>query len=186
MLRVVPARPQSVELAPAIVHTDGTSRVQSVFADSNPRLYRLIEEFYALTGVPMLLNTSMNGRGEPIVERPQEAMMLALTAPLDAVYFGDLVATPRATTLRTLVPFALGEVVADDLPGTPLDAPDAGTNVAIRTPWGRVNHQVDDRALDLLRELDGRTVAALISEGVCSESDLLALQRRGLVGLSPR
>ncbi|MBU1589160.1 MAG: carbamoyltransferase [Actinobacteria bacterium] len=186
MLRVVPARPQSVELAPAIVHTDGTSRVQSVFADSNPRLYRLIEEFYALTGVPMLLNTSMNGRGEPIVERPQEAMMLALTAPLDAVYFGDLVATPRATTLRTLVPFALGEVVADDLPGTPLDAPDAGTNVAIRTPWGRVNHQVDDRALDLLRELDGRTVAALISEGVCSESDLVALQRRGLVGLSPR
>ncbi len=58
---------------PAIVHADGTSRVQTVNQEQHPALYSLIKQFYAETGCPMLLNTSLNIRGEPIVNNEQDA-----------------------------------------------------------------------------------------------------------------
>ena len=63
-------RPDQV---PAITHVDGTARHQTVRRDDNPAYYALIETFFRLTGVPMLLNTSLNGREEPLVETPQDA-----------------------------------------------------------------------------------------------------------------
>lgn len=61
------------ELIPAATHVDGTARPQTVNRDSNPRFYQLLHQFHQLTGVPVLINTSLNGAGEPIAETADEA-----------------------------------------------------------------------------------------------------------------
>lgn len=73
---------------PAVVHVDGTGRLQTVTSDSNPRYYRLIEAFRQLTGVPMLLNTSFN-ENEPIVCRPEEALDCFLRTRMDVLVLGN-------------------------------------------------------------------------------------------------
>jgi carbamoyltransferase len=74
---------------PAIVHVDGTARVQTVRRESNERLYRLLEAFEAQTGVPVLLNTSFNVKGEPIVETPRDAVACFLTTGIDYLALHD-------------------------------------------------------------------------------------------------
>ena len=76
MLLAERVRPEWRDRIPAIVHVDGTARVQTIRQDQNERLYRLIKEFDAITGVPVLLNTSFNVKGEPIVETPEDAIRL--------------------------------------------------------------------------------------------------------------
>ena len=71
MLYVVPVK--KGDKIPATTHTDGTGRLQTVYRDQNPRYYRLIEKFGEATGVPVILNTSFNLKGEPIVTTPQNA-----------------------------------------------------------------------------------------------------------------
>ena len=83
MLMAKHVSPAWKDKIPAIVHVDGTARVQTVNERANPTLYRLIKEFDALTGVPVLLNTSFNVKGEPIVERPHEAVECFLTTGID-------------------------------------------------------------------------------------------------------
>jgi carbamoyltransferase len=75
---------------PAIVHVDGTARVQTVRREHNERLYLLLKEFEALTGVPVLLNTSFNIRGEPIVESPADAMKCFLSTGIDYLSMHNL------------------------------------------------------------------------------------------------
>src|SRR5207244_3230819 len=74
MLLTKRVRPQWRDKVPAVVHVDGTARVQTVRLEHNERLYRLLEDFEAITGVPVLLNTSFNVKGEPIVETPEDAI----------------------------------------------------------------------------------------------------------------
>jgi carbamoyltransferase len=73
----------------AVTHVDGTARVQDVERDCNPRFYDLIAEFGRLTGTPVLLNTSFNVRGEPIVNTPAEAIRGYLDMDMDALVLGD-------------------------------------------------------------------------------------------------
>ena len=73
MLYVVPVRENHRNTLPAITHIDGTARLQTVFRDQSPRYYRLIERFGQATGVPVVLNTSFNLKGEPIVNTPANA-----------------------------------------------------------------------------------------------------------------
>jgi carbamoyltransferase len=73
MLYVVPVRENHHSTLPAITHVDGTGRLQTVFRDQSPRYYKLIERFGQATGVPVLLNTSFNLKGEPIVTTPANA-----------------------------------------------------------------------------------------------------------------
>lgn len=73
---------------PAIVHVDGSSRLQTVHENSNPRFYRVIEKFFELTGVPMVLNTSFN-KNEPIVCIPNEALDCFLRTKMDILVLGD-------------------------------------------------------------------------------------------------
>ena len=73
MLYVVDVKPEQQGMLPAITHADGTGRLQTVSAATNPRYYQLIQRFGEATGVPVLLNTSFNLRGEPIVNTPAEA-----------------------------------------------------------------------------------------------------------------
>jgi carbamoyltransferase len=84
MLRIAPLRKNAV---PAVTHVDGTARVQTVARADNPRYYDLITRVFELTGVPMVLNTSFNGNGEPIVESPEDAIECLLRTGLDALVF---------------------------------------------------------------------------------------------------
>ncbi len=89
MILVYDVLPEKRDLVPAITHVDGTGRVQSVRQEHNPRFHRLIAEFEKLTGVPMVLNTSFNIRGEPIVHRPEQAIECFLKTGMDALFLGD-------------------------------------------------------------------------------------------------
>ena len=83
MLYVVKVKPDKKHLLPATTHVDGTARLQTVHRDLSPRYYRLIEKFGEATGVPVLLNTSFNLRGEPIVNRPREAFQTFSKSDMD-------------------------------------------------------------------------------------------------------
>ena len=71
-----------------MTHVDGSGRLQTVTRASNPRYYALIERFAALTGVPMVLNTSFN-ENEPVVCRPEEALDCFLRTKMDVLVMGD-------------------------------------------------------------------------------------------------
>ena len=84
MMQVFQVRPNFREQIPAVVHVDGTGRLQTVHRETNPRFYRLIEHFRELTGIPVLLNTSFN-ENEPIVSYPEEALDCFLRTEMDAL-----------------------------------------------------------------------------------------------------
>lgn len=90
MIRVAEATAKCAKLAPAVVHVDGTARVQTVPPDGDPFLRALLTAFDEITGVPMLLNTSFNRRGEPIVETPEDAVDAFLAMKLDGLYLDGL------------------------------------------------------------------------------------------------
>lgn len=85
------------ENIPAVTHIDGTARVQTIHADQNPKFYSLIKEFQKLTGVPIVLNTSFNDSGEPIVENPEDAVRTFKSTNLDALIIGNYLLWPNKT-----------------------------------------------------------------------------------------
>ena len=74
---------------PAITHVDYSARIQTVTKDDNPLFYGVIEEFYKKTGCPMIVNTSFNVRGEPIVCRPEEAFKCFMRTEMDYLIMGS-------------------------------------------------------------------------------------------------
>lgn len=95
MLLVPPVRQQRRAAVPAITHVDGTARVQTVERDTNPEYFALIEAFHRRTGVPLVLNTSLNDAGEPIVETPQDAMRTFLRTEIDHLYLAPYLVSKR-------------------------------------------------------------------------------------------
>lgn len=98
MLLVTEVREEKRALIPAVTHVDNTTRPQTVTAEANPHYYRLIREFHRLTGVPMVLNTSLNVNREPIVETPIDALICAFGTAIDFLYLDGLLieCTPYA------------------------------------------------------------------------------------------
>ena len=96
MLLAKRVRPEWWDRIPAVVHVDGTARVQTVREQTNPVLYRLLREFEALTGVPVLVNTSFNVKGEPIVETPRDAVVCFLTTGIDNLILHDTLISKNA------------------------------------------------------------------------------------------
>jgi carbamoyltransferase len=90
MMQVFRIREQKRELIPAVTHVDGTGRLQTVTRQSNERYFGLIEAFYELTGVPMVLNTSFN-ENEPIVCTPEQAIECYLRTDMDWLVLGSQV-----------------------------------------------------------------------------------------------
>jgi len=90
MLLTCEVRPERREQVPAIQHIDGSARIQALRREDNPLYHRLIETFYARTGVPMVLNTSFNDR-EPIVCTPDDAARCFLKTNIDVMYLGSYV-----------------------------------------------------------------------------------------------
>lgn len=96
MLQVYPVRPDKRTVVPAITHVDGSGRLQTVSARTNPRYYSLIKAFGRLSGVPMLLNTSFN-ENEPIVLTPAQALDCFLRTSMDVLVMGcHVLERPRA------------------------------------------------------------------------------------------
>ena len=85
MISVCPVHPHQRDRVPAITHVDGTARVHLVRQPANPLYHALISAFHERTGIPMLLNTSFNGRGEPIVNSPQDAIHNFLWNEMDCL-----------------------------------------------------------------------------------------------------
>ena len=85
------AKVKKPEKIPAVTHVDGTGRLQSVSKEVNPLYYDLINEFYKLTGVPVIINTSMNVMGEPIVNTPEQAHSMILKTDMDYTVMGNFI-----------------------------------------------------------------------------------------------
>jgi carbamoyltransferase len=84
-----------MDQVPGVVHVDGTGRLQSVKQEWNSRYYELIREFYELTGVPVVLNTSFNVMGKPIIHSVQDAVSVFMLSGLDAMFLEDMVVEKR-------------------------------------------------------------------------------------------
>jgi predicted NodU family carbamoyl transferase len=97
MLLVDQIRDEWRDRVPSIVHEDGSCRVQTVTPDWNPKYAALLREFRSRTGLSILLNTSFNGRGMPIVETPHDALQFFLSSRLDALTIGEHVIEKRAS-----------------------------------------------------------------------------------------
>jgi len=94
MIQVYPVAPDKRSVIPAVTHVDGSGRLQSVSEVSNPRYWALLRAFKAVTGVPVLLNTSFN-ENEPIVERPEQALDCFLRTDMDVLVMGPHILRKR-------------------------------------------------------------------------------------------
>ncbi|MCZ6684445.1 MAG: carbamoyltransferase [Candidatus Dadabacteria bacterium] len=93
MLYVTDVREDKRDILPAITHVDGTGRLQTVRKDLNPKYHKLIETFGDATGVPVLLNTSFNLKGEPVVNTPAEAFSSFSASGMDLLVLGNYLVT---------------------------------------------------------------------------------------------
>lgn len=107
MERTLTFRADKGELVPAVCHADRTGRVQSVTADRNPLYYNLIKEFERLTGVPMIMNTSLNVMGKPIVHSMDDALIVFLNSGMECLAVGNVLmakdlAAPEQDIVKTV------------------------------------------------------------------------------------
>jgi carbamoyltransferase len=91
MLKVFAVHESKRDVIPAVTHVDGTARVQTVSREENERYYDVITKFGEITGVPVILNTSFNVRGEPIVTTPADAVRCFLGTDIDEMFLGDYI-----------------------------------------------------------------------------------------------
>jgi carbamoyltransferase len=164
MLRVCRFKPHLRERVPAVVHIDGTGRVQTVTKGANGKFYQLLRRFYARTGVPILLNTSFNISGEPIVETPEDALWCLLYTGLDFCVIDDEIVTkaqgfnsildlyPRITAAGCSIEFPITD-------GRLVDALSAGKRASflVSFPWGESYQSLPDYVINILRFIDGKS-----------------------------
>jgi carbamoyltransferase len=96
MLFTVPVRDARRSTIPAVTHVDGTARIQTVSRATNPLFWELIAKFKALTGIPLVLNTSFNVRNEPIVCSPEDAIRCFLSTDIDCLAIGRFLVEKKA------------------------------------------------------------------------------------------
>jgi hypothetical protein len=106
MLRTFALRPEKVELVPAISHLDRSARIQTLSREEAPVLYGLLQAFHAKTGVPILCNTSLNDKGEPIINTLQEAMLFAKRRGISVIYVDGVRHTCVPDTIPDSTPLA--------------------------------------------------------------------------------
>jgi carbamoyltransferase len=109
MLRAVQTKKDKQHLIPAVVHVDGTSRIQTVSKENNELFYKLISAFHKITGIPLVLNTSFNKAGQPIYATRKQCIEMLDDTGLDAICLGNTLQTkklrqkkPRPEKLRFL------------------------------------------------------------------------------------
>jgi len=90
MLLVADVHPEKREVIPAVTHVDGSARIQTINEAQNPKYYNLIKAFREKTGCAVIINTSFNVRGEPIVESPEDALNCFLNTHMDYLVMGNI------------------------------------------------------------------------------------------------
>ncbi len=95
MRQAVQVGPDKRDRIPAVVHVDGSCRAQTVTPENNLRFRKVLEAFHALTDVPVLLNTSFNVKGQPIVNTPEQAIQCFRSTQIDCLAIGDLFVEKR-------------------------------------------------------------------------------------------
>jgi carbamoyltransferase len=107
MLYVVPVKADKRDVIPAITHVDGSGRLQTVMKETNPDYHRMISKFADKTGVPVILNTSFNLKGEPIVETPAQAFNTFSRSEMDVLYLRNFIIEKDAKRIIDSTPFQL-------------------------------------------------------------------------------
>ena len=102
MLIIPQVKADKQAIIPAVVHNDGTARVQAVHKSNNPGFYEIIDEFKKITGVPVVINTSFNVNGETIVETPQDAIECFLYTDIDNLAIGNYLVSKSANLGATI------------------------------------------------------------------------------------
>jgi carbamoyltransferase len=97
MLTCLSFHKDRVKLVPAVVHQDGTGRVQTISKTGNARIHKLLTKFHEITDIPMLLNTSFNAANEPLVETPKDALSTFRKINLDFCVLGSRIVFKRNT-----------------------------------------------------------------------------------------
>jgi carbamoyltransferase len=172
MLEVCPFRtPLPGPDVPAVFHVDGTGRLQTVTETNNEQFYRLIRAFYQRTGVPMIVNTSMNIMGEPIAETPRDVLWLLLFTGVDYCVIENRIVTKAQsfTSVLDLTPCRTPQ-------GDDLLASNADSNAA---PGKGAKTKAYERGLDVLRRIDNRssfsTIFGKIIEGKEDEIECMLI-----------
>jgi len=101
MLKVCQVREDKQSLMPAITHVDGSARLQTVRRETNPLYHALISDLGVRTGAPVVLNTSFNIQGEPVVESPRDAIRCFFSTGLDYLVIGSFIVTKNTADTRT-------------------------------------------------------------------------------------
>ncbi|WP_053233042.1 carbamoyltransferase [Sandaracinus amylolyticus] len=99
MLFTVPVHEHRRDRIPAVTHVDGSARVQTVRREDNPRFHEILRAFFDITGVPVIMNTSFNVKGEPIVNTPMDAIRCFLGTQIDLLVLDDLILDKRAVVV---------------------------------------------------------------------------------------
>lgn len=163
MTCVIPVREEQRALLGAVTHVDGSARIQTVTRAQNDRYYRLIAEFEALTGVPVILNTSFNNNAEPIVDTLEESIACYLTTGLDYLVAGDYIVTrsgnPRDGMLQMAVslPDTVGVRQVDECRTS--SARLHVNEIYLRTDKGRRRELSGDARAVLLQASRGQSLA---------------------------
>ena len=180
MMVVADVRPEKRDVVPAACHVDGTCRVQTIDGSYHGRAADIVRAFHKRTGMPMLLNTSLNIRGEPIVETPEEAVECLCTSGLDALY---------------MYPYRLEKHPLSwnlDDPAMRSYAPKLGGGFAlmsVRTSegggWGetgrkiryRTGHEValSPEEVELVQKIDGRTSVGELLDDAADPSTIMSM-----------
>ena len=202
MLVVVSIHPEKRNVIPAVCHVDGTCRIQTVGLGYDGNYRHLIESFYEKTSVPMVLNTSLNIRGEPIAETPQDALTCFLGSDMDVLYLGryriSKITFEEGKDLAWLM--GLVPYLNDNLTLQTETETDQGnwleSHVSVRTRTGyRIS--VDTEMSKLLKLIDGQITCKTLlpklnHELIVPLSDdqlllkLRMLQERGVISLVRR
>jgi carbamoyltransferase len=95
MLKVCDVLPEMKDKIPAVTHVDGTARLHTVDSKINPLFHDLLTKFGRMTGIPVLLNTSFNIQGEPIIESPVQAIRCFASTGLDHLVLGSYLLSKR-------------------------------------------------------------------------------------------
>ncbi len=174
MSLTVAARPERAAQIPAVVHVDGSARIQTLGGDENPRYRRLIEAFERRTGLPMVLNTSFNIRGEPLVESPADALRAFLDSDLDLLVLEDTLVRKAAFPVPAgpdgALPARAAECFPEHLPGTAEQLSDAdGEPLSLRLMVGGRTVEVSPIELGLWEHCDGQNSLAELAEAFAAE-----------------
>lgn len=157
MLRCAPVRDGWQPRIPAVCHVDQTARLQVVRRDVDDQFWSLIEAFRVATGVPVVVNTSMNLRGEPLVETPADAFQFLASTDLRALYIGRIKVHPPTAD----------RIYAKLLPGWSVHGSSRPNGWSLVSPDGSAKSELDELgARTLLAVRDDRTVvdAAIVGD----------------------